>query len=124
MNQRAEDEFGKDSYVFVLKPTYQTDGSAGVLKANIQDMADVLNGRLPEDDKNFPYIRYDQFSRSPTRDNAWVYVSQRDIPNQTSAIEAWMKVIAATFPKAIITEDSKAALLKIKWHAIDIPHKP
>jgi len=124
MTQQAEDKWGGASYVFVLKPSYQTDGSETVLMNNLKHSADVLNNLTIYNPLMFPYCHFEnrKDQKNTWRWNAWVYVSQRLIPTQTKAITDWMLLIAQRhYPVGLkIDSDTVGSIIKLKWESPNI----
>jgi hypothetical protein len=114
MSDDAEDWIGDQPYIYVLPATYQTDGSAAICVANLQHSADVANGSSDTNRAEFPYIKYELRKK---RFNTWVYISVRLIPDDTSAIKAWMLQTARAYHAAGLKVDSSTAatILKLKW---------
>ena len=120
MTGRAEDQIGNEPYVYVLPSSYETDSSATICVANIQHSADVANGSSDTDHVDFPYVRYLPYSPNDKRYNVWVYISKRNIPNQTANINAWMLKTARDYHAQGLIVDSTAniaTLYKLKWHS-------
>lgn len=122
---------GSKPFVLILKPTFETDGTDAIIKANLMHSVDVLQGasvKLPE---QFPFIAYpeDTGFGGVNRNSSWVYLSQRNILTQTEAIKTWMIKVATELTAErglppeklkIETGGTTATLLKLGWSATEL----
>lgn len=122
LSAKGEAEFGDESYTLVLKESYETDGTAAIITANIQHAADVCNEVAVKNLVAFPYIRFDL---RQNRLNTWVYISSESIPNEIEAIKTWLTKVATDFHSKGIKVDTSdsahpATILKIGWSSTEL----
>lgn len=126
----ADGGVGDQSFVLILKPDYQTDAAfKQLILDSLQHSAEALNGTVPKDKPNWPYIAYDEdvpFG-GVNRTSSWLYLSLRNIPEQEAEIEAWMLAIMTAWmqskgytPEQIakkmkVDYDTNAARIKIAF---------
>lgn len=123
LSDRGERKLGDESYIYILPVNFRSDTNvAKTVIANIQHSADVCNYHRDTNIIEFPYVLYEPFQARQTRDNTWVMISDRLIPD-TSFARIWMDSIAKCFPPQVPDPSPGSHLLtdhKIKWRSPDL----